>query len=323
MKTRWGTSLAVVLMIAAFAGCVGSEDLDHDPEAGSEDENQQSDAPSIEGKDLFGWVVDDGFDSLGSVNITVIGAPVNTTTSGQGFYAFESLPRQENLVVIAKHERFETQSKQVQLPNEGSILLNFTMEPKPTKTPYHEVLDFEGLLACQLVVEHDDGHLEQGENLDPVAQSALAGGTREQGSDDDEDRYKVDCGTADENDADRWEFAVGRDVAGVIVEVTWEQNTDMSSHFRLTLETDGHGGDDSILAQIVGPNGLLGQVNNNQAKRYYGDGGIVVATVEVDPNVHDEETGTGAAFAYQQDFTIHASVFYHEPPPSTYSLHAS
>lgn len=312
MMNRAGTPLAFVLIVAAFAGCLGGEELDPDQETQNGDTDQQADAPSVQGKDLFGWVVDDGFDPLASVNVTVIGAPLNTTTNEQGFYAFETLPRQENLVVIAKHQRFETQSKRVQLPNEGSILLNYTMEPKPTKTPYHEVLDFEGLLACQGVVEQDDGHLEQG-----------AQGPRQRVSDDDEERHKVDCGSADENNADRWEFAVGRDVAGVVVEVTWEENTDMSSHFRLTLETDGHGGDDSILAQIVGPNVLLAQVNSLQASRYYGDGGIVIASVEVDPNVHDEETGLGAAFAYQQDFTMHASVFYHEPPPSTYSYHAS
>lgn len=314
--------IALLLLAAGLAGCVGGDGDEPEPGQGGDDASNESQAASRLGMDLFGWVVDASFDPVASVNLTVVGAPVNATSDEQGFYAFELLPRQENLVIIAQHERFETQSKRVLLPDEGSIRLNYTLEPRPTKTAYHEVLDFEGLLACQAVVVQDEGHLAQREAAHLFAGMGLAGHPMEPASAD-EDRYKVDCGTADSNNADQWEFSIGRDVQGVVVEVNWEAETDLSQHFRLTLETAGHGGDDAILAQVIGPNVLLAQVNNHQANRYYGDGGIVRATVEVDPNVHDQETGVGAALAYQQDFTIHASVFYHEGPSATYSYHAS
>ncbi len=323
MNKGLGCAVAGILLLAAFAGCI-DDDLEEDPDTGK-DAVVQEDRQS---HDLFGWVVDPSFDPIEQVNMSVIGVPDaadDTTTNETGFFSFPKLPRGEELTLIAKHEKFLTRSKQLLLPTDGSMRLNFTLEPAPDKTPWSTVLEFEGLIACQAVIEYEEAH--RATSLG-AATAALSGPTGPAGTatasneDEDEDRIVVDCGGMDPNNADSWEFSVGADLAGVVVEVSWEENTPYSEFFRLTLETDGHGGDNSTLAQVVGGHILSAQVNNHQAQKFYQDGGKIRATVEVDPNVADEETGTGVAFAYQQEFTIHATAFYVDSPPATYSFHS-
>lgn len=315
MNTKWAWGAAAVVLFAAVAGCIDSDELEQDP-THTADAKDKEDRRS---HDLFGWVVDPAFDPVPEVNMSVIGvpgAPADTVTNESGFFSFPKMPRGEDLTVIAKHGDFITRSKQVVLPTEGSMRLNFTMDPAPVKEPFSNVLDFEGLIACQAVLQYSDPHLTSSSEAVPLLEQTSSD------DDEDDDRILVDCGGMDPNNSDSWEFSVGADLAGVVVEVVWEANTEFSDVFRLILETDGHGGDNSTLAEVVGPQVLAAQVNNHQAQKYYQDGGKIRATVEVDPNVDDEETGSGVAFAYQQEFTIHATAFYVEAPPATYSFHA-
>jgi hypothetical protein len=322
--------LGLLMLGAVFAGCLSNDTLDLENEGSNAAEKVSEWRPS---GDLFGWIVDPAFEPVPQVNLTIVGVPVGTavSTNESGFFSFPSLPRGEDLVVIAQHGSFLTQSKRVLLPTEGSIRLNFTLEPRPVKTPWDEVLDFRGLIACQAVVEHDEGHLMTMGGPPGGAEDLLVSGLLDRYGGDpslwrqtqrDGEHVLVDCGTLDPNNAALWEFRVAPELAGVIVEVSWESTTELASVLRLTLEIAGTGTDDMVLAQAVGPNVLMAQVNNHQAQRYFQDGGHIRAVVEVDANVHDEETGTGVAFAYQQDFHIHATAFYVDPPPATYSIHS-
>lgn len=296
-----------MVVLVGLAGCIGNGELET-----TEDERlgaQQTRDPRLD-DDLFGWVVGPSFEGLSGVGLSVIGAPFNTTTNETGFYSFPKVPRGEELVVIAQTDGFVTQSKRVLLPVEGSMRVNFTLERQPVKQAWSEVLEFEGLIACQLVVEYEEGH-----------RMAQQGSSQVQGSSGAGDKIVVDCGSLDPNNAVEWEFSVGPDLAGVVVEVDWEAQSPLAEHFQLTLEFPGHGGDNATLAQVVGSSVLKAQVNSHQAARYYQEGGFVRASVLVDPNVDDEETGTGLAFAYQQGFSVHATAFYVDPPPATYSVH--
>jgi hypothetical protein len=296
---------ALLVLGAGLAGCLAKDDLEtgDQKKAGARSQGGPT-------EDLFGWVHDGAFSPVPGVLFTVVGADATATSNETGFFGFPVLPRQESLIVIAEHERYVVQSKKILLPVEGSMRLNFTLDPRPEKKGYMEVIDFNGLLSCQAVVEIHEGHF-----------GATGGAGRDAGGEE-ENATVVNCGFLDPNNQDRWEFSVGPELAGAIIEVSWEPDSGFSEHLHLVVETTGFGAEDAVLAEVKGPSVLSAQITTQQAQRFYGLGGIVRASLRVDPNINDQETGIGIAAAYQQAFTIHASLFYVEPPPAHYTVHA-
>lgn len=295
-----------ILALSALSGCLGDDELE---DAGTDDRPGSSRQATGPGGDLFGWIVDSLFEPIEGAAVSVVGGEANVTTNATGYYSFPQLPRQEELFLMAEHPEYTTQPKRVLLPLEGSMRLNFTLEPRPVKVPYSDVQEFTGLLSCQAVVAYDEGHRH----------AATSGRDTADSGREEEDRQTIDCGFADENRADHWEFSVAPELAGAVIEVAWDANTEFSRNLRMIVETTGYGAEDAELAQVMGPSVLSGQINQHQSERFYSEGGIVRVSFEVDANVEDEETMTGVALAYQQQFDVYATLFYVTPPPATYS----
>lgn len=259
--------------------------------AGCTDEAPPADdTPVAEGPALSGFVFDAALRPLSGATVDVVAANASAPTDADGRYRFQQIPRDTALLVTVTLEGYITASKSVSVPADAGLRLNFTLEAVPIDEPYLEVLKFEGFLPCQVRIGQDDG-----------------GSTTECGAVLGQERLDV------------WEFSVGPGVAGIVVEVAWEPSTAAATILNATVETVGYGDADTILAQVEGPSVLRAQVAEAYASRFYPEGGIVRLTVSIGSDA-DEEAGTSAGAAVDQDFQAFATVFYHAPPPATYSV---
>lgn len=212
-------------------------------------------------------------------------------TDAEGFYAFDAaLPLQEPLILVARMDGFKPRSQQVTLLPDTPVRLNFTMEAEPVLVPSVEVLPFEGFLNCQYNLD-----INGEQNL-----NSCGGGT----------------------DEDQWQFSVGPDLAGVVIEIAWEPNSDLSKFLHATLETQNVSDQTIVLSETTGESVLRLQVAEDFVRKYYPAGGIMRLTVNVDPNNADQEVAVGAAAAVSQSFRAFASLFYVEGPGQGYSVQA-
>ncbi len=272
----------LLLLAAALAGCSG--DGDGGTSSTEDPAPVETDLPA-----LHGWVLDPAIRPLSGATVTMLETNQSATTDGDGFYAFPEAPREELLVLVASMDGFRPGSKQVTVPPDLPVRLNFTLEPIPVKTASSEVLNFAGFLSCQGAVEVS------------------------------EQRFPFDC-SGGTGQANVWEFAAGADLAGAVIEVAWDAGTPAAEDLTATLETLGLGDFNFVLGEVVGASPLRISVPNDVAMKYYPSGGLMRLTVASAPATDEEEAGTGASFAFQQDFQAFASLFYVEPPSPTYSF---
>ncbi|HLF16777.1 MAG TPA: carboxypeptidase-like regulatory domain-containing protein [Candidatus Thermoplasmatota archaeon] len=270
----------LLLAGAALAGCSGD---------GGSGEADGTDAPPSGPPALSGWVFDPAIHPVAGANLTIASANATAVSDAGGRYAFATdLPLDELLVVVTQAPGYTTLSKSVTLSARGPTLLNFTLERVPVLLPTNETQDFNGFISCKAVVT-------SGENT------------------------VVDCGAVAGQTENVWDFNVGPNLAGVVLEVEWAEGTPLAEALNLTVETVGFGDSDATLAWAEGPSILRAQVNQAQGRAFYGDGGTVRAIVTPASNADQEETAIGAGATVQQDFHVIASIFYVEPPPPTFS----
>lgn len=283
--TRTSTLSITLLLLAAtvLGGCLADEEPADDGAAVPEPTPEAVDRPT-----LHGWIVDTAIRPLAGVTVEVIEYNETVVTNEDGFYGFDGLPADEALILVAAAEGFMPRSQQVTLRPDAPVRLNFTLQALPTKTPYFDVQDFNGLLGCQATVV--------------VSEQAST----------------ADCSNGDPGDI--WEFSVSQDLAGLVLEVVWEQATELSSSLNARLETLGLGDQNVLLAEAVGESILRLQVPQDVAERLYPAGGQMRLTVTVMPNTDEEESGLGFGVAVNQEFQAFASAFYVEAPPGTYTV---
>lgn len=274
--------LAVLMLLLAGCG---------DAPAGEPTVAGERPATSPPGQEpLSGWVFDPALAPVVGATVSVPALDAATTVAEDGRYGLTDLPYDQVLVVVVQADGYEPSSKSVTLVPDTLLRLNFTLRPVPREVAYSEALSFNGHIGCGGVVKRDN------------------------------QPQPVECGTSAVVDERVWEFEVKQKVAGIVVEVVWEPGTPAAEHLNLTVETMGFGNFDELLAGSEGPSVLRGQVNAFQSKRFYSDGGMVRVVVDPGRNTADDETGTGAGLAVQQDFEAFATVFYVEPPPPGYSI---
>lgn len=282
------TILPVLLLTTALlAGCASETETDGEVDPIQE---QLAEMPQ-----LHGWVFDPTIAPIAGVEIEANSGNVSltATTDADGFYGFPELPLGKSVVLIARLTDYVPQSKQTSLPGDPlqKVQLNFTLQPEPVITPYHDTLGpFQGFIQCQYTVENS----EQNTNNE--------------------------CGTG--NSDNQWSIAVGPDFAGGVIEIEWTENTAASHNLRATVEcaTPGQCGDRiEPFVESLGPSRLRLEIGNAYANKFFSDGGIMMLTVTVDPNNDAAESSVGSAVAVSQEFEAIASMFYHAPPPQAFS----
>lgn len=274
----------LMLLILAFSGCIGEEP------APVSDDGGASGYTDTAQEQLSGWIFDPAIAPIAGASIKIQGLGIDVASDDEGYYGIDELPVGELLVVIVQADGYLPSSKSITLQPETRSRLNFTLAEVPEDTPYSQVLTAEGIISCSSVV-------------------------RENGA-----RHEYDCSPDGVPDNRVWEFPVEGDVAGIVIEVVWEPNTDQARDLYLVVETVNFGEFDEVLAEQEGASILRGQVTADDAKRFYSQGGLVRTTVDIGRNVEGEELGAGAGLAFQQSFDIFATVFYVEGPPGDYTI---
>jgi len=272
--------LALVAFAVLLAGCTHPG---HVKTAGS------SAVEVRDGHLLAGWVSDAAQLPVAKAHLRVEAANATAITNGDGWYGFSTLPLGEPLLVVADADGYKPLSKSVTLAEDSSLVLNFTLEAIPVKTPHVEMIPKKGLVSCQasvIVVEEE---------------------------------YKTECGNNDPNSKPKIEFTVGPDTAGIVLELVWEAGSPLAQQLNLTVETVGFGDQDQVLASLSGKSVLRAQVNSIQAARFYSAGGIVRSLVSAGSNPDEDESTVGVSVPLQQSFDLYVSVFYVEGPSPTYT----
>lgn len=275
-------SLAALLLLAvAVSGCADN--------AESGTPAITDDTPIEDIPPLHGWIFDQALVPLDGVEVEILEIGQKATSNAEGFYAFEGeLPSNEPLILVARQDGYKPGSHQLTLQPSAPVRLNFTLEAEPILVPETVVLDFDGFLNCQYNVE-------------------LSG-----------QQYFNDCSGG--SGGDIWQFSVGPDLAGVVIEIGWEPNTDLSKYLHAKLETSQVSDQTIVLSETVAEPVLRLQVGEQFSKKYYPEGGIMQLTVNVDPANAELETEAGASVAVSQNYKVFASLFYVEPPPQGYTF---
>jgi hypothetical protein len=271
-------ALTAVVLALLLSGCTGG---------GTPAENTTR--PVVVPPMLEGWVQD----AQGPIQDATVSVPSENVTASvgpDGRYAFQVLPVDVPLVVVAEAPGYKTLSKSTTLLPHSLSRLNFTLEAVPVKTPRVDVQIYKGLLACQIGV------------------AAM------------EDEQHVECGANDPNNKPRIPFAVGPDTVGIVLELVWDPATPLARDLSLLVETVGYGDYDEVLSQVIGESVLRTQVNALQASKFYtGQGGLVRATVAAGTEPEEDEASVGVSVPLQQEFELYVSTFYVAPPLPTYT----
>lgn len=270
------------LILATTAGCLGGD-------GGSTDTEPIDDGPAEDVPQLQGWVFDPALRPLADASVTVLETGDVANTNRDGHYGFDDLPTDEPIVVVTQMDGFISQSKRITLGATQNLRINFTLEPEPVLQAYSEVLDHTGFINCQIVVETEDSA----------------------------DTHDCSGGAADD---DVWEFPVQKDLAGLVLEMFWEEGQKGAEFMRARLETVGFGDSDTVLGEAEGLSPVKIRVGSGLAGQYYQEGGMMRVVVEPSANLEEQEMGAGTAIAVQQDFEVFASAFYVDPAPTDYSV---
>lgn len=275
-----------VICLLLFAGCTSKE-----PSEVVDDEPLGSDGVSGQGRNdqLAGWVLDATLTPIEGATVALPGENATAVTGGDGYFGFNGLDTDRVMIVQATADGFKPSSKTVTLLRDAVFRMNFTLEALPVKTPYLEKQAFTGFIGCSSVVRLND------------------------------DRYPYDCSAVSPQDERVWDFNVNGDVAGIVIEVAWEYDTNLAEHLNVTVETVDLGIFEEVLAYGEGASIMQVQVTREQSERFYRQGGTVRVTVDVGRDIEGEETNVGAAMAIQQEFEVIASVFYVTGPPPGYT----
>lgn len=263
--------LAALLVVAlAIAGCSGGQDADPI----SPQAVDAGDVPL-----LHGYVFDPAVRPLEGAVVKVLDTNASFTTTAEGFFGFEELPTEQFLVIVATMAGYTPSSKQVTLVPDQPVRLNFTLEPVPVATPYKETLPFEGMVGCQI-----------------AATVSTTNNT-------------LDCNNGLEQ-RPRWDFSVGADLAGGVIEVYWDPFTPAAESLGLRVETLELGQLNVVLGEVIGASPLRITVPESAAEKYYPGGGLMRLTVFAASDSHQNEAGVGTSVALQQAFQAYASLFY-------------
>lgn len=232
---------------------------------------------------LAGIVRTAALEPIANATLTVPRESRTVTTNEAGLFRIEALPPGEHMVTIAA-KGFVTRSLTAAVRNGTLSEVDIVLERAGSTEPYHETIELAGFLSCSARAA-----TPMGEEL-------------------------RDCASADPNHRDAFEFEVGEKAKQVVVELVWTPD-DNPAGKRLTLflETAGYGALDLDLGNATGEGYAAVRAPVDVVARYYPEGGLMRARVELTPT-------EPVAIAAQARFTVYVTAFYHEPAPEGFSV---
>lgn len=239
---------------------------------------------------LHGVVVDEAVHPLPGVIVRFLGTDVNVTTDKDGAYEFhEPVPKAQVVLVSAFLPGYTPKTQQIQVSGHASASLDFALAEDPFRYPFSQVLDQRGSVGCHFVAD-------------------VAGQTHQQS-----------CVTEKSDEhlpPNLWELYFSRDLQGVVVEVFWTPDSDLSQALEATLSgpvAGGHGAE-NVLVRQAGTSPLRLEVPQEVASTF-GDWTGVRLTMNVTP-----QASSPLGASVDQAFHAFATVFYGDPAPAGYTL---
>lgn len=296
--------VAIALLISlSLAGCLGDKDdavkvagatTDADTTGGNTTTGDNAVAAGGDRHSVEGYVRD-------AVNLPIPGATVmvqNTNISSQtddtGRYSVAGLADNEVYVLIGAAPGYAKLAQQLVAVDDKVVRLDFTLTALATEKPFKSTLERSGLISCEVIVVATG----VGDNVE----RGCSAGTSE-----------------DPNAVDVLDFAIPEDVAGVVVEMSWDASSDLSKFLRMEARTTGYGDLDTTFGTVISSSSLQIEIPQQLVAKFYnGAGGGLQVLVDAHPE-DDDEAAAGAAFAFQQPFDVVITLFFVDPNPPGYS----
>jgi len=198
---RWLHVAVIVAM--SVAGCGGRDAVPAGVPVGEDG----SALPNLEG-----FVVDDAIRPMQGVLVRILFSDVNATTDAEGHYAIHRPTfLAEDVLLSAAAPGYQPRTQQVQVSGHRSTRMDFRLEPDPYQSPRIEVLSQTISLGCQATLGL--GPLPGAgcnppnpfDSLLPAAQTKV------------------------------WPIDTTVGLAGAVLEVYWDQQTDLSEQLHVSL----------------------------------------------------------------------------------------
>jgi hypothetical protein len=271
-------ALAVLgILCVALAGC----------SSGGEPAPETPDGVVVEG-----WIIDERVVPVVGATARLAGHGLSTTTDDSGHYVLEA-PSGAELVIVVEAAGYATESGAIAALSGPRHVLNFSLERLPFAAPRDEVQSFDGLIRCGVVATAQE---------DPARPHQHEG---------------VRCSQLSNDTGNRWSYFLPAETTGVVVEVVWEPQSEVSRALVLkaTMVETGE-----VLAFLEGTSILRIQLSSVKIAQEMAAGNDeVLFVLEPGAGSGDHEHGAVGAFV-QQQFTIYATAFFNGPVPPSYSI---
>lgn len=245
---------------------------------------------------LEGFVVDEAVRPMEGAVVRILLSNVTTTTDADGHYAiWRPTFLAETVLLSAAAPGYQPRTQQVQLSGQRSTRMDFRLDIDPYQVPHVEVLDHAGSLGCQAQVGA------------PVQRS-------------------LSCGAPDPTTLGEshpppsaWDVWPDPGLAGLVVEVYWDAETDLARELHASLRGPmcggPHGSQGDVLVEARGPIPLRLEVPTDAARalsRY--------CAIVLEVTFPDGQGAAPVAVSREQRFDAYATIFYVDPAPPGYTL---
>jgi hypothetical protein len=147
--TARALTVAILLVTAGLAGCIGDDDLEETNT--TVPETSPAPAPAQEGN-LVGTVVDPTQVPIPGAEVFLLrNDTLSTTVAQDGSYTMEGIPPGEHLIRV-QADGFEGQTFNVRIKSGQTTQLDVTLVPETTREAFHETRELGGLIDCSIVV---------------------------------------------------------------------------------------------------------------------------------------------------------------------------
>lgn len=288
-RPGFSLSAAAVLLVVVLAGCTSAPPKAIEP--------TPTDETGPNGRIVRGSVVDDELRPLPGAAITHLGGTSNATSSENGTFVMDGLPRAKEILLQARHSSYRAQTLSVNLEFVAEADVRFVLGGGPGPAGYHVTNITNGIIMCQVAAGSHHGS---------------------------PGFYKYSCrdvlgdtgGLSDE----RVLVPVQPGVTVVIVELVWTPQTQAADVMGLTVYASTNEEELLIGALHSFPGGHYVSMKASTAalQSAKSRGGNIESFVHVDPGTLDEHV-PNAGVVIEQEFTLYTTAFYGEIPPPVWS----
>jgi hypothetical protein len=277
-----GRAPALALLAFALAGC--AQDT---PDADGED--------AAVGTLVEGWVVDLRIMPVVGANVSA-SAVAWATTAEDGHYAVR-VPSGQDVIVTIVAPGFEPASKLVSAGSGQHTFLNFTLAPRPSQDPRILVQSFNGAVRCAVTAVAGE---------DPSRPHEHQG-------------FRCDDNLPGEVRTNVWNFTYPADADGLVAEVFWDAQSEVSKALYVRL-THAPTGEVLAFAEAMDPIRLQPSVDALAQLQRLGD---VPLQLTVGPGAGTGNHDHGAVGAFvEQQFEAFSSTFFDRAVDPSYTVDA-